>query len=203
MRRAGLLLFLMCAFSRAHAQQIIKVPQGDGTPVLIDGKISADEWRGATVITAAPTAKLYLKQFRGHVFVGLKIERASPSYIDLFLLTGDNQLYNLHASMQIGEPLLAGDAWSDTSPPYRWGNHVDWTANEAKIDAEKDRNLPMAKRLFPYDGMEFQLRRARFAGKQWRIRIEVRDFSGQLPDTIFPAASERRETKRWAILSLV
>jgi len=190
------------AFSHTHAQQIIKVPQGNGTPVLIDGKISVDEWRDAAVITAAPSIKLYLKQFRGHVFIGLKMRTASPSYVDMFLLTGDNQLYNLHASMQVGERLLTDDAWSDTSPPNHWGNHVDWIGSEAKIDAEKDRNLPMAKRLFPYDGMEFQLRRARFVGKQWRIRIEVRDFAGQVPDIIFPRISERKNTTPWAILSL-
>ena len=202
LRKPGVLLFLACAFSHGQAQQVIKVPQGNGTPVLIDGKISVGEWRDAAVITAAPSIKLYLKHFRGHVFIGLKMETASPSYVDMFLVTGDNQLFNLHASMQIGERLLRDDAWSDISPPNHWGNHVDWIANEAKIDAEKDRSLQISKRLFPYDGMEFQLRRARFVGKQWRIRIEVRDFAGEVPDTIFPRISERKKTASWAILSL-
>lgn len=202
MLKAHVLLLLVCAFSHAHAQRVIKVPQGDGTPVLIDGRISDDEWRDAKVITPDPAVQLYLKQFRGHVFIGVKMNRAAASYVDMFILTGDNQLYNLHASMQIGERLLAGETWSDASPPNHWGNHVGWIANEAKIDAGKDSNLPISKRLFRYDGMEFQLRRARFVGRQWRVRIEVRDFAGQMPDTIFPAKSERKETAGWAILTL-
>jgi hypothetical protein len=120
----------------------------------------------------------------------------------MFLTTGDNKLYNLHASFQLGERLLAGDAWNDSSPSNNWGNHVDWIANEAKMNEEKSANLPIAERLFPYDGWEFQIRRSRFVGKEWRIRIEVRDFAGQRPDTIFPELSERKNPARWAVLSL-
>jgi hypothetical protein len=196
------LLFLICALSPAAAQQIIKVPHGNGTPVLVDGRISVDEWRDARVISVSPSVKLLLKQLKGHVFVGVKSEKGSSSYVDMFLMTGDKRLYNLHASFQVGERLLPTGAWSDSSPPNNWGNHVDWIANEAKIDEEKDRSLPISERLFPYDGMEFQLRRSRFVGKQWRIRIEVRDFAGKLPDTVFPTLSERKSTARWAILSL-
>lgn len=202
MKKILILLFLTCAFGYAHAQQIIKVPKGDGTPVLTDGKFSSEEWRDAITVAAAPSVKLYLKQFRNNVFIGVNMETESPSYVDIFLQTGDNQLYNLHASAQIGERLLTGDAWTDTNPPPRWGNHVDWIANEAKVDSDKTRDLPFPKKLFPYAGMEFQLRRSRFTGKSWRIRIEVRDFVGQSPDIVFPNGSERKNTTRWAILNL-
>jgi hypothetical protein len=104
--------------------------------------------------------------------------------------------------MQIGERLLTGNSWTDSEPAWRWGNHIDWIASEAKIDPHKDRDLPLAERFIPYDGMEFQLRRSRFGGKQWRVRVEVRDFTGRLSDIIFPGGSERRNASRWTILNL-
>ena len=117
----------------------------------------------------------------------------------MFLLTGSNELYDLHASMQIGERLLTGNAWTDREPAWRWGNHVGWIANEAKYDSTKDRSLPDKEKGFPYEGKEFHLLRSRFTGKQWRLRVEVR---GSSEDIAFPADSERMNTARWAILQL-
>jgi proline iminopeptidase len=200
--RKDSILFLVSISSTSRAQQVIRVPQGDGTPVLIDGRIVVDEWRDALSLNVDPSVKLYFKQFRGHVYFGIKVDRASPAYVDVFLMDGDHRLYNLHASMQIGERLLVGNDWTDASPVTNWGNSSDWIANEAKINAEQDERLPISKRFFPYDGIEYQIRRKRFVGRTWRIRVEVRDFAGQLPDTVFPANSQRRDSKHWAILNL-
>jgi hypothetical protein len=171
-------------------------------PILIDGKFSPDEWRDASIIPVAPSVALYVQQVRGHVYLGVKGEEAKPFYVDVFLLTGTKSLYNLHASMQVGERLLAGDAWTDTDPPIVWGNHVDWIANEAKPDPRKDQSLPMTQRLYPRQGVEFQLRRSRFPGSEWRIRIEIRDFAGERADIIFPSDSIRMDTSHWMILHL-
>ncbi len=85
----------------------------------------------------------------------------------------------------------------------RFGHEiVDWIASEAKIDSSKDKNLPLAERLFDREGAEFQIRRSRFTGKQWRLRVEVRDFNGKLPDIVFPAASTRENIEEGAVLKL-
>jgi hypothetical protein len=202
MRRVGVLLCSLCFFVVVQGQQILKVANGSGTPVLIDGRITDDEWHDAMTVTLEPTIRLHLKQFKGHVYLALKTERGSPVYVDLFIEDGDKRLHNLHASMQIGERLLTGSDWTDSSPPTNWGNHVDWIANEAKTDGQKDQRLPFVKQLFPYDGMEFQILSTKFVGRKWRLRIEVRDFAGQLPDKVFPAASDRRNTERWFVLDL-
>jgi hypothetical protein len=202
MIKVGVGLFFLCVFGVTQAQQTIKVPNGNGTPVLIDGRISEDEWRDALSLNIDPSIRLYLKQFKGHVYLALKADRESPIYVDLFLLDGDHRLHNLHASMQIGERLLSGNEWTDQSPPTNWGNHVDWIANEAKVDEQKDKRLTFIKRLFPRDGVEVQIRRLRFIGQRWRLRIEVRDFAGLRPDKVFPATSERKNSGQWLTLDL-
>ncbi|MCA1568133.1 MAG: hypothetical protein LC803_21310 [Acidobacteria bacterium] len=193
------MLMVGCVMQHASAQQTLKVPEGRGSPVLIDGIFSRDEWQNATTVKADDSVMLYLKQFRGHVFIGVKTATSYPAYVDMFLLTGLNELYNLHASMQIGERTLTSSLWTDGVPSWRWGNHVGWIANEAKYDSTKDRSLPDKEKVFPYEGKEFQLLRSRFTGKQWQMRVEVR---GSTPDLVFPAESERRSSARWLILQL-
>jgi hypothetical protein len=192
-------LIVGCVLQNASAQQTVKVPEGHGTPVLIDGIFSRDEWQDAVTVKVNDLVTLHLKQFRGHVFIGVKTATSYPAYVDMFLLAGGNELYNLHASMQIGERTLTGNAWTDGEPPWRWGNHVGWIANEAKYDSTKDRSLPDKEKVFPYEGKEFQLLRSRFTGKQWRMRVEVR---GATPDIVFPAESERLSPARWLIIQL-
>lgn len=192
-------LFITCVMQNANAQQIIKVPEGNGNPILIDGIFTKEEWQDAAAVKVNDSVTVYLKQFRGHVFIGLKTLTPYPAYVDMFLLTGGNELYNLHASMQIGERLLIGNAWTDSEPVWRWGNHIGWIANEAKYDSTKDRSLPDKEKVFPYEGKEFHLLRSRFTGRQWRLRIEVR---GSFQDIVYPSDSQRMQTARWAILQL-
>jgi len=180
-------------------QQVVKVPEGNSNPILIDGIFSKAEWQDALTIKANDSVTLFLKQFRGHVFIGVKTDTSYPAYVDLFLLNGSNELYNLHASMQIGERLLSGNAWTDREPAWRWGNHGGWIANEAKYDSSKARSLPDNEKVFPYEGKEFHLLRTRFTGKQWRLRVEVR---GSATDIVIPTDSERMNVARWLLLQL-
>lgn len=200
----GLLYCVSLLYAPIYGQSgaIINVPATTGSPIMIDGNFSPDEWRDALVIPASASVKIYVQQVKGHVFIGIRKETGPPVYVDLFLVTGESRLHNLHASMQLGERLLSGDKWTDTEPATSWGVHHDWTANEAKSDPKRDRNLPIAERLLPADGVEFQLRRSRFSGKQWQVRIEVRDFVGKAPDIVFPPNSTRTSPAHWAVFSL-
>lgn len=179
----------------------IKIPKTKGNPILIDGLFSNEEWKDATIIELDPSTKLFLQQYKGDVFLGVKND-GGAWYVDLYLENSNQEIFNLHASMQIGERLLKGDSWSDNDPAWLWGNHTSWIANEAKTDASKDKNLPFSQRLFRREGVEFQIRRSRFPGKQWRMRIEIRDFAGKQADVIFPKLSERKNTDKWLLLEL-
>jgi len=96
----------LCALQHGDAQEVLKVPVGGGTPVLIDGQFAADEWSDALTLHVAPSVDLYLRQYKGHVFLGVKMAAKSLRYVDMFPLAQDKHLYNLHASMQLGERVL-------------------------------------------------------------------------------------------------
>jgi hypothetical protein len=133
----------------------IKVPVVSPQPLMIDGKFASAEWHDASVTAVTPGVTLYVQQFQGHVFIGVKGDDAAPFYVDLFLLGQDNCVYDLHASMQVGERLLCGDAWTDTDPPIQWGNNIDWIANEAKADPRKDRTCRRSTDCFPERELSF------------------------------------------------
>lgn len=196
-----LLIFLSYPLHSAFAQQTISVPHGD-TPVLIDGEFSAGEWQKAFVTSITDSVSLYLKRNKGHIFIGVRIKKVFPFYVDVYLLTSDKKLYNLHASRQIGERLLTGNSWTESDPAWCFGNNMDWIANEAKIDPTWNFNLPIVERFYPYEGYEFQIRRSRFKGGKWRLRIVVRNFGERLSDIIFPADSKKTGTSQWIILNL-
>lgn len=195
-------LALALAASSAPVEHIIQVPHVPARPVLLDGQLRADEWGDATEVTIARGARLRLKQSQGHVYLAVQVEGATPRPVDLYLLTEDGALHQLHASMSIGERKLEGSTWTDMSPPWRWGNHVDWMANEAKQDSLKPSSLPFSARLFPADGVEFQIRRARFPGKRWRVLVEVNQFPGTEGSFVFPSGADKKSPAGWAVLHL-
>lgn len=183
------------------ANNTIDAPQASYVSVMVDGKIEPREWKDAALIAAGPTTLKFV-QSDDYVFIAVHNPDKTRAYVDIYLTTGSGQIVNLHASMQIGERELVGEKWSDSSPSFSFGNNVGWIANEAKLNSGKDNNLPMELRLFPYDGYEFQISKERFDTRKWKMRIEIRDFAGKLPDVVFPANSDRHDTGKWATLRL-
>lgn len=185
------------------AAQPLSVPRGGDIPVLVDGQLAPGEWADAAAHPLDSGFTLLLKQRGGHVFLAVRAPDTAPRPVDIFLLTDDGTLNQLHASAAIGERRLPGLGWSDTTAPaWRWGNHVGWIASEAKLDSERPRELPAGQRMFRSDGVEFQIRRSRFPGARWRVRIEVGSFPGNGNGTAFPTASTRASAEGWAVLVL-
>ncbi|MDP1571304.1 MAG: hypothetical protein Q8L86_15020 [Vicinamibacterales bacterium] len=189
------------AAARELAPPTVRVPQGFGYPVLIDGRLDPSEWDDAVAVDVADGVRLLLKQYRGDVFFGVSTGGVSRP-VDVYLLQDDRALHQLHASMQIGERRLEGTPWSDQEPPWRWGNHAGWIASEARLDSTKSRDLAFSERLFPLSGVEFQIRRARFSGSRWRVRIEIAQFPGTEGTFVYPPASTRNNTDGWAVFEL-
>jgi hypothetical protein len=183
----------------------LRVPGGAAMPVLVDGRFAAGEWDDARRVAVGPSDTLLLKEHRGHVYVGVIAARPFPVYVELFLRDGSGTLHHLHASMQLGERTLVDTAWTDASPRTLWGNESDWTANESKFRPDRRRPNPAVVDtgdVFPQRGREFQLRRSRFVGTRWQVRLEVRDFGGRVPDLVVPAGSHRKSFDGWLTLEL-
>lgn len=199
--RACLLLAGLLAAMPAAAQPAIEVPRTAAVPILIDGRFAPDEWSDAKVIRVADSVRLHLKQVGDHVFIGVSTGTSVPRPVDLYIQGEDGAIHQLHASAQIGERNLPVAGWSGENPAWRWGNHVDWIANEAKLDSERPADAPFSARLFPADGVEYQIRRHRFPGQVWKIRTDVGQFSGSEISDRFPERASDDPTT-WAVLRL-
>jgi hypothetical protein len=182
------------------ASDPIRVPRGGSTPVLLDGQLSPGEWDDALAVPMDGSMRLLLKQVEGHVFLAVATGTRVPRPVDVYLQDDAGRIHQLHASAQIGERLLADTLWAVTEPAWRWGNHVDWIANEAKADGTQPPERALSERLFPADGTEYQIRRARFPGSRWRVRVEVASFSNEGVH-IFPADASR-DPATWAVVEL-
>ena len=72
----SLIFSLAAAFSAARlvAQESpsIRVPAGNGKPILTDGIFSPDEWDDALKIEVRPNIHLLLKKSAGFVFLGIR-----------------------------------------------------------------------------------------------------------------------------------
>ena len=57
---------------QAGAPAEIRVPEGNGVPVITDGLFSPGEWDDAHRLALTPSVQLYVKQYRGVVFIGVR-----------------------------------------------------------------------------------------------------------------------------------
>lgn len=203
MRLPALLAPLLCAVTAQSlaAPQPIRVPVGKPTPVLLDGQLSSGEWDDAAVVPITDSVRMLVKQIGGHVFLALASHTPVARPVDIYVEAPDRTIHQLHASMAIGERILRDTLWADTLPAWRWGNHVDWIANEAKLDSRQPQSATFSARLFPASATEFQIRRSRFPGNQWRIRVDVGSFPGTEGTFVLPRDASR-DPATWAVLQL-
>ena len=197
--------------SLADDTESIRVPDGNGKPVLLDGLFSPGEWEDAEKIDIHPNVILYLKKYGGHVFIGIKITPYKTSVVDMFISPDGKIIHHLHTSAQIGERIVNEDSGPWDNPSFIWGNSVDWYANEIRWDngkmqelmkKGKSRNEAQEMSYFKYDGFEFQIKQFKFSSDQWLFRIEVPmapDFDKPI---IFPCGTEMKSTKGWIRLEL-
>lgn len=199
-------LMLACALlanltsaGNTFAQETIRVPQVSPRSLLLDGRIDPGEWDGAVAVTVAGPIRLRLLQSGGDLFIAVLTGGGPPRPVDIYLEESTGRILQLHASAAIGERLLADTLWTDTAPAWRWGNHVGWMANEAKVDSHQPTDLPLGARMFPAEAVEFQIRPARLPGASWRMRVEVGRFPGTEGHFVFPRGASR-DPGSWAII---
>ena len=156
----------------------------------------------------AATVQLYVKQYRGVVFVGIRGSGAAgigPS--ELLLAAPGGPVHKLHVSAQLGEVVLpaTGDA-----PAFRYGYTSDWYANEQRRDMgeaerlEKEGRNPieiMTATSYPSDGIEFAIRRSKLPGPRWLTRLGISFLEGGKPGwLVHPTEAAERATDGWQAL---
>jgi hypothetical protein len=189
-----------------QAQEVARVPETDGPPVLLDGTFSPGEWADAVSIDAGVVG-LFLKQEKGHVLLGVRCRGLTSPVVDLYVEPLGGEIHQLHASAQLGERTVPSDG--SEPPPFTWGRSPFWYANEVRWDEGRRRQLinegmeageAQMETLFPYDGFEFQIRRDKFGAAQWRVRLEVWSAGGNT--LVFPAGTRPGDATGWLVLDL-
>jgi hypothetical protein len=194
----------------AARQDVIKpitVPQGDGAPVMTDGIFTPGEWDDALAIAVQEGVTLYLKEYRGVVFVGVRGTGGTgvgPSEVSLAVPNG--AITKLHVSFALSQIALPA---TGPEPKMRLGFTTDWYANEFRMDEEavarqkkaEDANDPSAFMMpttFPSEGIEFAIRRSKFPGNVWLMRLWVTGiFNHQRGTVTYPPSAPERTTDGW------
>lgn len=201
----GRLLLLLAFAGPLLATDGLRIPapttQG-AMEMKADGRIAPGEWGDATV-TVLPCGMLFAKQVGGQVWFAVVPDAKHATYLDVFLQDESGTVHNLHASLQWGERAVAGDRWTDREPETRWGKPADWGANRITwAPGGRDQAETTRASFTPYEAHEFWISRGRFAGRAWRVRIEIRDFAGKEAVAVIPAGSTRHETGGWSVWRL-
>lgn len=184
-------------------QSRLKVPTGNSTPVLIDGTFSPGEWKDAAAIRVTQVITLYVKQYKGHVFIGVHCPDFKVKVCDLFINAGSSDIWKFHVSAQLFESLLLKDG---SPSDRRFGKTKHWYANEVRWDqkalekivksGKKTRDQAFPEVVYPYDGFEFQIKHEKFNKSRWLIRVAVLNtVDGQ--EYFFPRDTKKNNTTGW------
>jgi len=213
------ILFLVSCFplmgqdrdSLADKTKSIRVPEGNGTPVLLDGLFSPGEWEDAEKIDIQEDVSLYLKKYGSHVFIGIKVTPYKTFVVDMFISPDGKSIHHFHTSAQIGERVVNEDSGPWENPEFIYGYSVDWYANEIRWDSGKmqelmkkgkSRNEAQKMSNFKYDGYEFQIKQSKLSSDEWLFRLEVPIAPDYEKPVIYPARTVMKSTKGWIKLEL-
>lgn len=191
----------------------VKVPQGNGVPVITDGTFSAGEWDDALAVPVADGVALLVKEYRGVVFVGVRGDRPSgqpggglppigPTEISLAAPGGP--IRKLHVSFGLFEVDIPA---AGPAPEGRLGLTTGWYASELRRDETlfarlqkegKDPLAVMRATAYPSDGIEFAIRRSMLAGPVCLLRLWASAMVGGRPGMVtYPPAAAERVTDGW------
>jgi hypothetical protein len=188
----------------------VAVPRGDGAPVITDGMFTAGEWDDARMVVVNDGVTLYVKEYRGVVFIGVRGAQANgigPS--ELSLSGSDGVIQRLHVSAALAEVIVPPE---DPLPALRLGFTLDWYANEQRRDEAlmarmkqegRDPISIMQASSYAFDGIEFAIRRSKIPGQVWRLRLWASAFNGGKPGMVtYPDNAAERTTDAWLELRL-
>jgi len=202
----AVLLILPRAELFAQAPRSVRVPEGNGKPILTDGIFTPGEWDDALKVPIRPNVELLLKKSAGFVFVGIRYTPFTLSVVDLFISPDGKAIRHLHVSAQLGERLLNDTAVPGKEPEFIWGDTTGWYANEirwnerkvqAMIKEGKDSGQAQEAALYKYDGFEFQIRQSKFGPDEWLVRVETPLAPDWEKPVVFPEGTDTASTKGW------
>jgi hypothetical protein len=171
------------------SQSLWHVPKG--RPVLIDGKLEKGEWVDSRVKDLPGLARVRVKRSEEYVFLAIELVSSDDGAVDLYLSPSPGRVYDLHSSAKLGERKLENGAW----PEWSWWNNSGWVANISRFDSVKQ------PYFLPTKVREFQISRARFPGKEWKMMVEVMTPAEPNWRTVaYPPGAKNTDTNGWVML---
>lgn len=204
-------MFLAPLVLLAQAPQTVRVPEGNGRPILTDGIFSPGEWDDALKIPIRPNIELLLKKSAGFIFIGIRYTSFTLSVVDLFISPDGKAIRHLHVSAQLGERLLNDTPGTAGEPEFVWGDTAGWYANEIRWNERKVQALikegknggeAQVASLYKYDGFEFQIRQSKFGSGEWFVRLETPMAPDWEKPVVYPEGTDTASTKGWLKLVL-
>lgn len=204
-------MFLAFRMLNAQEPQTVRVPEGNGKPILTDGIFSPGEWDDALKVPIRPNVELLLKKSAGFIFIGIRYIPFTLSVVDLFISPDGKAIRHLHVSAQLGERLLNDTPGADDDPEFVWGDTSGWYANEIRWNEKKVQALikegknggeAQEASLYKYDGFEFQIQRSKFGSDEWLVRLETPMAPDWANPVVFPVGADTASAKNWLKLVL-
>jgi hypothetical protein len=201
-----LALLLSGVVLAAQERPPVRVPEGNGKPILIDGLFSPEEWDDALKIDIRPNLQLLLKKSAGYVFLGFRYIPFTLSVIDLFISPDGKSIRHLHVSAQLGERLLNDTPGAEDDPEFVWGDTAGWYANEIRWNEGKVQALmkegkspgeAQVASLYKYDGFELQIRQDKFGSDEWLVRLETPMAPDWEKPVVYPEGTGNASTRGW------
>ncbi len=211
----ALLISLGCVYevdqpAKSNPNVVIKIPQGNGNPVLLDGMFSEGEWEDALMVPMNDSITLYFKKYRGHFYLGLYAPAYAVSAPNVYFQLNDSNILQLHVSAQLGERLLKPGSADEDDPRFNWGYSDGWYANESRWDQNlrnhlidsigQDNNEAFELSMFPKEGTEIQILQSKLRSDSLKFRIELMippDYDGR---DHFPGGTTKKNTEGWTTL---
>lgn len=164
---AASLIFAIAA--EINASETISINQTNKAP-LFDGRCGDDEWQAATTIELPAQVSVYLMHDKHSLFVCVKGKAEDYTVIDLYIADAETgHLYNLHASAQLSERLLADTEWGESE----FWNHKDWSGFWVPYAGQEDAEDGTRTKFLEGSHREVQVLRRKFVGNTWNMMIGV------------------------------
>jgi hypothetical protein len=199
-------MFLSALVVVAQDRQVVRVPEGNGRPILTDGIFSTGEWDDALKMSIRPNVELLLKKNAEFIFIGIKYIPFRIAVIDLFISPDGKTIHQLHASAQLGERILNETPGISDDPEFVWGDTAGWYGNEirwsevkvrALMKEGKSRDEAQMAALYKYDGFEFQIRQSKFGSREWLVHLATPMGPDWTKTIVFPEGTDAASTAGW------
>lgn len=181
-----LLLAILAILESEGQKNSINIPNGKS--ILIDGKITENEWNDSKKIQCTDSIYLFLKSSEEYILIAIQAPPEKNAIVDLYC-TNSKQLLNLHASAKLGQRTFIGKIWT----PWVWWNNNYWAANVSRVES-------FDKRTFLKENVrEFQIHKSFFTEKRTNLFFEITFIKdgGNINKISFPKDQKNTSPKNW------